>query len=102
MQAYQRGFTSPKYMFITIGWYSDRWWQEGYSSDNYNCTAEDLEKVALYNIAAKLLELPDDPDAVAEPNIVSLSQRKYDNKVKIVKYVFFRQHLNFNHSMRTL
>ena len=43
-------------------------------SDNYNCTAEDLEKVALYNVAAILAEFPDDPDAVAEPNIVSLSQ----------------------------
>ena len=73
MQAYQRGFTPPKYMFITYGWYDERWWQEGYSSDNYNCTAEDLEKVALYNIAVVLAEFPEDPDAVAEPNIVSVS-----------------------------
>ena len=73
MQAYQRGFTPPKYMFITYGWYDERWWQEGYFSDKYNCTAEDLEKVALYNVAAALAEFPDDLDAVAEPNIVSLS-----------------------------
>ena len=44
-------------------------------SDKYNCTAEDLEKVALYNIAAVLAEFPDDLDAVAEPNIVSLSHK---------------------------
>ena len=59
----------------------ERWWQEGFSSDNYNCTAENLEKVALYNIAPSLKEFPDDPDAVAEPNIVSLSPvSKNDDK----------------------
>ena len=69
-------------MFITIGWYVERWWQEGFS-DKYNCTAEDLEKVALYNIAPSLKEFPDDLNAVAEPNIVSLSpvSKNYDTNL---------------------
>jgi hypothetical protein len=60
-------------MFITNGWYEERWWEEGYSSGDYNCTAEDLASVALYSLASALPEFPnEDSDTVAEPNIVSL------------------------------
>ena len=70
-QAYKRGLVSPKYMFITYGWYGERWWGEGAISRDYNCTSEDLAAVALYGVAAVLAEFPDEPDAIAEPNIVS-------------------------------
>ena len=72
MQAYKRGFLPPKYMFITYGWYVERWWEGGYSSKKYNCSTEDLARIGLYNIAAVLAEFPGDLDAVAEPNIVSV------------------------------
>ena len=58
-------------MFITYGWYGERWWGEGAISSDYNCTSEDLATVALYSVAAVLAEFPDEPDAIAEPNIVS-------------------------------
>ena len=61
----------PKYMFITYGWYEERWWEEGATTSDYNCTSEDLASVALYGVAAVLAEFPDESDTVAEPNIVS-------------------------------
>ena len=38
---------------------------------DYNCTADELAAVALYNVAPFLAEFPEIDDAVAEPNIVS-------------------------------
>ena len=73
-QAYKRGLVSPKYMFITYGWYGERWWGEGAISSDYNCTSEDLATVALYGVAAVLAEFPDEPDAIAESNIVSCGE----------------------------
>ena len=69
-QALKRGLVSPKDMFITYGWYGERWWGEGAISSDYNCTSEDLATIALYSVAAVLAEFPDEPDAIAEPNIV--------------------------------
>ena len=70
-QAFRRGLVPPKYMFLTPGWYAERWWQGGAVTRNYNCTGESLARVALYNVAAVLDEFPDNPDARADPNIVS-------------------------------
>ena len=47
------------------------WWKEGFTSEDYNCTAEELAAVALYNVASVLSEFPKNDDELAEPNIVS-------------------------------
>ena len=70
-QAYRRGFLPPKYMFITNAWYDERWWEKGHHSEGHKCTGKDLAAVAVDNLAIILSEFPDDPDAIAEPNIVS-------------------------------
>ena len=46
------------------------WWKEGYTSDEYNCTAEELAAVALYSVGSFLSEFREDLDAIAEPNLV--------------------------------
>ena len=58
-------------MFLTLGWYTEGWWEKGYYSEDYNCTAEDLARVALYNVGVVLAEFPEDPNAIDETNIVS-------------------------------
>lgn len=74
LQAYVNGLLPPKYMFITNAWYEERWWEKGFSSEHYNCTAEHLAAVALYSLASVFSEFPDeDSDIEAESNIVSIN-----------------------------
>ena len=70
-------------MFITYGWYEERWWGKGATTSDYNCTSEDLASVALYGVAAVLAEFPDESDTVAEPNIVSLTFPVLFNKYSV-------------------
>ncbi|CAI8057392.1 hypothetical protein GBAR_LOCUS31275 [Geodia barretti] len=70
-KAYKSGILPPKYLFLTPNWYVEGWWAEGHTSVDYNCTANELAAVALYNVAPVLAEFPEIYDAVAEPNIVS-------------------------------
>ena len=58
---------------MTPNWYVEGWWKEGFTSEDYNCTAEELAAVALYNVASVLSEFPDTDDELAEPNIVSFT-----------------------------
>jgi gamma-aminobutyric acid type B receptor len=68
-KAYRSGILPPKYLFLTLNWYVEGWWGEGHTSEDYNCTADELAAVALYNVAPVLAEFPANDDAVAEPNI---------------------------------
>ncbi|CAI8020636.1 Gamma-aminobutyric acid type B receptor subunit 1 [Geodia barretti] len=68
-KAYRSGILPPKYLFLTPNWYVEGWWAEGHTSVDYNCTADELAAVALYNVAPFLAEFPEIDDAVAEPNI---------------------------------
>jgi gamma-aminobutyric acid type B receptor len=68
-KAYRSGILPPKYLFLTLNWYVEGWWGEGHTSEDYNCTADELAAVALYNVAPVLAEFPENDDAVAELNI---------------------------------
>lgn len=57
-------------MFLTHGWYREQWWKEGYISEYYNCSGEDLSRVALNNVGVLLSEFPEDPNTVDTTNTV--------------------------------
>ena len=61
-------------MFITYGWYENKWWAGPATSSKYNCTAEERATVVAHTLAAIIPETPADFTAQAEPNIVSLLQ----------------------------
>lgn len=48
MQAYKRGMTFPRYLFLSYYWYTPYWWvapilrSENHMYDPENCTAEEL------------------------------------------------------------
>ena len=71
-QAYRLGFRYPKYIFMTYGWYADKWWTGSATSSQYNCTAEERATILPYTMGPLLPEFPADLDAEAEPGIVSL------------------------------
>ena len=43
IQAYHRNMISPRYVWITPGWYQNYWWKSYFGSVNKNCTREILE-----------------------------------------------------------
>ncbi len=44
-QAYLKGLTYPKYVWLTYGWYQDRWWTEEVNPEPINCTDHQLAEV---------------------------------------------------------
>ncbi len=48
IQAYRRNLTLPRYLFMTIGWYTRFWWREIPDED---CTVEQRESVLQSTIA---------------------------------------------------
>lgn len=71
MQAYRRKLIPPKYLYLTNGWYKEGWWKEGYSSNEYNCSGDDLASVAQQSIGVLLSEFPVGNNARDATNIVS-------------------------------
>lgn len=49
IQAYYRGWRPPDYVFITHGWYSNGWWEQG--NGNASCTKEIMRKMVNNSIA---------------------------------------------------
>lgn len=54
IQAYKLGYTYPRYTFLTIAWYAQRWWT--LEPEKYGCTAMEFEEVLEYSLS--LLHLP--------------------------------------------
>ncbi|XP_064390853.1 gamma-aminobutyric acid type B receptor subunit 2-like [Halichondria panicea] len=54
-QAYLRGYTYPKYAWLTYGWYQDRWWTEEVNPEPTNCTDDQLAEALHRSIALQLL-----------------------------------------------
>lgn len=48
-QAHELNMYGPKYVWMLVGWYSERWWEV---SDT-NCTTEQLATVATYYVSTQ-------------------------------------------------
>ena len=70
-QAYMKGFTYPRYAWITYGWYQDEWWTAAVTDNDVNCTDAELASfldrvLAVQNIpAAENLTAPTDTGLVS-------------------------------------
>ena len=71
-QAYMKGFTYPRYAWITYGWYQDEWWTAAVTDNDVNCTDAELASfldrvLAVQNIpAAENLTAPTDTGLVSQ------------------------------------
>jgi hypothetical protein len=47
-QAYDQGILPPQYIFLTLGWYGNEWWNGNFKG--LPCTAEHREKVLPFSL----------------------------------------------------
>ena len=69
-QAYNLNMTYPRYMFLTYGWYKDRWFAEEMQGDE--CTPAQRESVLLYTLAVLQDEFLTNLSAITDTGIVSM------------------------------
>ena len=69
LQAYRSNMTYPRYMFLTYGWYEDRWFAEEMQEDN--CTSAQRESVLPYTLAVLQDEFLTNLSAITDTGIVS-------------------------------
>ena len=51
VQAYKRNIRYPRYLLLTLGWYSQLWWRLEGEGENLNCTVEERESVLSSSLA---------------------------------------------------
>ncbi len=71
MQAYLRGYTYPKYVWLTYGWYQDRWWTEEVNPEPTNCTDDQLAEALHRSIALQLLPNLNKLNSTTDTGLVS-------------------------------
>ena len=69
-QAYNLNMTYPRYMFLTYGWYKDRWFAEEMQGDE--CTPAQRESVLPYTLAVLQDEFLTNLSAITDTGIVSM------------------------------
>ena len=69
LQAYKSNMTYPRYMFLTYGWYEDRWFAEEVQGDD--CTPAQRESVLPYTLAVLQDEFLTNLSAITDTGIVS-------------------------------
>ena len=71
----------PKYMFLTYGWYDEKWWEE----PNNNCSSDQLASVLPYTLSSLLRDFPVNESIITETGIVSLIFDNAKNKELVLK-----------------
>ena len=72
MQAYQYEVLYPRYLILTLAWYSNQWWTK--PSDDYDlsgCTPAQRERVLQYSLGALEFDFISNYSIVADTGIVS-------------------------------
>ena len=52
VQAYKLGYMYPRYLFFTIFWYSEKWWN--IDIDRYGCTGKQMEELLQYSMTLEI------------------------------------------------
>ena len=68
-QAYRSNMTYPRYMFLTYGWYEDRWFAEEMQGDE--CTPAQRESVLQHTLAVRRDEFLTNFSVITDTGIVS-------------------------------
>ena len=91
MQAAHRNLTSPRYVWISHGWYSNQWWTQAVANDAINCSDTQLEAFLAKSrtLAVNHLPAPTDSNAETVAGIVScdttLCMQKW-NRLALFQY----------------
>ena len=51
-QAYKLGYMYPRYLFFTIFWYSEEWWN--IDIEQYGCTGKQMEELLQYSMTLEI------------------------------------------------
>ncbi len=73
LQAYLKGLTYPKYVWLTYGWYQDRWWTEEMNPEQTNCTDHQLAEVLHRSLVLQLIPNLNDLNTTTDTGLVSLN-----------------------------
>ena len=68
-QAHSLNMTYPRYMFLTYGWYEDRWFAEVVQGDE--CTPEQRESVLQHTLAVRRDEFLTNLSVITDTGTVS-------------------------------
>ena len=69
LKAYNQGITGDDYVWMLIGWYSDKWWEQ--DDDSIDCTPEEMRQAVRGYISVESLQLGA-PEVMTVANIVSI------------------------------
>ena len=80
LQAYMRGMTYPRYVFLSYYWYSEFWWRDpitrgaGYAYEPPFCTAEELERAIYRSVSPDYFPeaRPEDVNVTSDVGYVSI------------------------------
>ncbi|XP_064391124.1 gamma-aminobutyric acid type B receptor subunit 2-like [Halichondria panicea] len=78
-EAYLKGYTYPKYAWLTYGWYQNRWWTEEVNPEPTNCTDNQLAE-ALHRSSA--LQLLPNLNKLNSTTDTRLTPREFDSLYK--------------------
>ena len=70
MQAFQKGFTYPKYVWIMRDSFIDNWWTAAVDKGDVNCTDEELGMFLDKAISFRGYPLPENYTSITDAGIV--------------------------------
>ena len=81
IQAYRRGMTSPRYVYLSFYWYTEFWWKDnitrgsGYTYDPMLCNPEEVAAALHRSLAPDYFPVapPEESDAATDVGYVSRS-----------------------------
>lgn len=65
-----RGFTYPRYVWLSYGWYQDKWWTSEINPRMANCTDSQLAGFLERGLALQILPMAQDLDAMTDTGLV--------------------------------
>lgn len=72
MQAYRRGYTYPRYVWLLYAWYAERWWTEEINPQTANCTDNQLAGFLERGIAMQIYPIAFDGNATTDTGLVGV------------------------------
>ena len=69
-----RGFTYPRYAWVTNGWYQNNWWTEEVNQEQIDCSDDELAEFLHRSLVLKMLPEHNDSNAPTDVRLVSIEQ----------------------------
>ena len=67
-----RGFTYPRYAWVTNGWYQNNWWTEEVNQEQIDCSDDELAEFLHRSLVLEMLPEHNDSNAPTDVRLVSI------------------------------